>query len=210
MEAQRVTWPSQVRNLPWPQTGITYSYENRGYIHPEKLQCWLEKAFGGRDKADYRVRSANCRLSYAAICQTMPPAATTLAGNFALLILLARFSMLCCLSQRSKPGRAFSRPQSSRTFCEPFAGIRPCPDSLSQANGYDWQLLHGRIYIKAPREPTKVSEWQSIFPNPSSQRNATSVPQDMSSGLIWDYRRSMTGCRTTTNAAVSRLLNAGG
>lgn len=57
MDTQRVAWPSNVRNMPWPKTGITYSYENRGYIHPEKLQRWLEKAFGGRDKADYVVGS---------------------------------------------------------------------------------------------------------------------------------------------------------
>src|SRR3954454_13484110 len=56
MDTQRVTWPSNVRNLQWPKTGITYSYENRGYIIPDKLERWLEKAFGGRDKADYRVR----------------------------------------------------------------------------------------------------------------------------------------------------------
>jgi hypothetical protein len=55
MESQRIAWPSNIRDMSWPKTGITYSYENRGYIKPEKLQRWLEKAFGGRDKADYRV-----------------------------------------------------------------------------------------------------------------------------------------------------------
>jgi hypothetical protein len=57
MDTQRVAWPSNVHNMPWPKTGITYSYENRGYIYPEKLQRWLERVFGGRDKADYVIGS---------------------------------------------------------------------------------------------------------------------------------------------------------
>ena len=39
-------WPNFVRNMEWPRDGITYSYEHRGYIRPEKVELWLQKAFG--------------------------------------------------------------------------------------------------------------------------------------------------------------------
>lgn len=39
-------WPTIIQNLPWPEVGLTYSYENRGYIKPEKVRLWLSKAFG--------------------------------------------------------------------------------------------------------------------------------------------------------------------
>ena len=39
-------WPTNIRNLEWPNTGITFSYEQRGYIAPEKIQHWLVQAFG--------------------------------------------------------------------------------------------------------------------------------------------------------------------
>jgi hypothetical protein len=49
------SFPAVVTNLTsWPKEGVTYSYENRGYILPKKLQYWLEHAFG-KDKAKYRV-----------------------------------------------------------------------------------------------------------------------------------------------------------
>jgi hypothetical protein len=35
-----------LQNLKWPRDGLTYSYENRGYIKPEKVALWLSKAFG--------------------------------------------------------------------------------------------------------------------------------------------------------------------
>jgi hypothetical protein len=39
-------WPNNIRNLKWPSEGITYSYEQRGYMAPEKIEHWLLKAFG--------------------------------------------------------------------------------------------------------------------------------------------------------------------
>ncbi|ERF76781.1 hypothetical protein EPUS_02320 [Endocarpon pusillum Z07020] len=39
-------WPNNIRNLKWPNDGITYSYEHRGYMAPEKIEHWLLKAFG--------------------------------------------------------------------------------------------------------------------------------------------------------------------
>lgn len=45
-------WPSSIRSLPWPRDGISYSYEHRGYIKPDKLELWLNRAFGP-DKAKY-------------------------------------------------------------------------------------------------------------------------------------------------------------
>ena len=134
MEAQRVTWPSNVRNLPWPKTGITYSYENRGYVHPEKLKCWLEKAFGGRDKADYRVSRAICVVQNSAVRGPMPtPWLRSLPD------------VLCSVHFRLIPYTYLPNLCSCRSY------------DLSQADEYHWQLLHGRIYIKAPREPTAVS-----------------------------------------------------
>jgi hypothetical protein len=40
--------------MDWPKEGITYSYEHRGYIRPEKVELWLQKAFGV-DKARFVV-----------------------------------------------------------------------------------------------------------------------------------------------------------
>ena len=51
-------WPNFVCNMDWPKDGITYSYEHRGYIRPEKVELWLKKAFGV-DKARYVVSSAS-------------------------------------------------------------------------------------------------------------------------------------------------------
>ncbi|KAF7508764.1 hypothetical protein GJ744_008641 [Endocarpon pusillum] len=39
-------WPNNIRNLKWPNEGVTYSYEHRGYMAPEKIEHWLLKAFG--------------------------------------------------------------------------------------------------------------------------------------------------------------------
>jgi hypothetical protein len=47
-------WPHFIRSLDWPQDGITYSYEHRGYIRPEKVELWLNKAFG-QNKAKFVV-----------------------------------------------------------------------------------------------------------------------------------------------------------
>ena len=48
-------WPNSIKELSWPRDGIMYSYEHRGYIIPEKLECWLNKAFGV-GKGKYVVR----------------------------------------------------------------------------------------------------------------------------------------------------------
>lgn len=50
------TWPQNIRQLHWPRDGITYSFEHRGYIRPEKLDLWLKKAFG-EGNAKYVVSS---------------------------------------------------------------------------------------------------------------------------------------------------------
>jgi nucleoside recognition membrane protein YjiH len=39
------SWPSIVRRQVWPEAGIRYSYDDR-YIKTEKLQRWLNHAFG--------------------------------------------------------------------------------------------------------------------------------------------------------------------
>jgi hypothetical protein len=39
-------WPTFVQNMEWPKDGMTYSYEHRGYLRPEKIELWLKKAFG--------------------------------------------------------------------------------------------------------------------------------------------------------------------
>jgi hypothetical protein len=39
------SWPVSIDKQTWPEGGTKYSYENR-YIKAEKLQLWLEKAFG--------------------------------------------------------------------------------------------------------------------------------------------------------------------
>lgn len=39
-------WPDSISSLSWPRDGIMYSYEHRGYIIPDKLECWLNRAFG--------------------------------------------------------------------------------------------------------------------------------------------------------------------
>jgi hypothetical protein len=39
-------WPNNIRKLEWPSEGITFSYEQRGYIAPEKIEHWLIHAFG--------------------------------------------------------------------------------------------------------------------------------------------------------------------
>jgi hypothetical protein len=39
-------WPNNIRKLEWPNEGITFSYEQRGYIAPEKIEHWLVHAFG--------------------------------------------------------------------------------------------------------------------------------------------------------------------
>lgn len=50
-----------VREMDWPSEGITYSYEQRGYIQPEKVNLWLTKAFGP-NKASYEVSVNIIRL----------------------------------------------------------------------------------------------------------------------------------------------------
>jgi hypothetical protein len=55
MDSREPVWPNNIKSLSWPQDGITYSYEQRGYIKPEKVACWLEKAFG-QGTAKYVVR----------------------------------------------------------------------------------------------------------------------------------------------------------
>jgi hypothetical protein len=55
MDSREPVWPNNIKNLSWPRDGITYSYEQRGYIKPEKLARWLEKAFG-QGTAKYVVR----------------------------------------------------------------------------------------------------------------------------------------------------------
>jgi hypothetical protein len=52
------TWPSNILGLSWPKEGITYSYEHRGYIRPEKLEYWLMTAFGPT-KAKYAVSNVH-------------------------------------------------------------------------------------------------------------------------------------------------------
>lgn len=48
-------WPDSISSLSWPRDGIMYSYEHRGYIIPDKLECWLNRAFGV-GKAKFVVR----------------------------------------------------------------------------------------------------------------------------------------------------------
>jgi hypothetical protein len=167
METQRVAWPSNVRNLTWPKTGITYSYENRGYIHPKKLERWLEKAFGGRDKADYRVGGAICAFSNVR-CLANEGHLQQLRSLAVLLYsfhLPVFFYVLLTISL-SKHLKTPKELIPSRALCEFFSCTQPCSYDLSQADEYDRQLLHGRIYIKAPREPTKVSyDGHSHAPN---------------------------------------------
>jgi hypothetical protein len=50
-------WPNTIRGMSWPKDGMTYSYEHRGYIRPEKLEHWLTTAFGV-NRAKYVVRRA--------------------------------------------------------------------------------------------------------------------------------------------------------
>lgn len=38
-------WPNHIRLLEWPVAGIMYSYENKGYVKPPKLDRWLACAF---------------------------------------------------------------------------------------------------------------------------------------------------------------------
>ncbi|KAK5467374.1 hypothetical protein LTS15_000346 [Exophiala xenobiotica] len=47
-------WPNTIRGMSWPKDGMTYSYEHRGYIRPEKLEHWLTTAFGV-NKAKYVI-----------------------------------------------------------------------------------------------------------------------------------------------------------
>lgn len=47
-------WPRTVRDIKWPEGGVTYTYEHRGYIRPEKLEYWLTQLFGP-GKAKYMV-----------------------------------------------------------------------------------------------------------------------------------------------------------
>ncbi|KIW56845.1 hypothetical protein PV05_05466 [Exophiala xenobiotica] len=39
-------WPSVVQKVSWPKDGVTYTFEHRGYIRPEKLEYWLTTLFG--------------------------------------------------------------------------------------------------------------------------------------------------------------------
>ena len=55
MNAAHHVWPTSIKELSWPRDGIMYSYEHRGYIIPEKLEHWLNQAFGF-GKAKYVVR----------------------------------------------------------------------------------------------------------------------------------------------------------
>ena len=55
MDSREPVWPNNIKSLSWPRDGITYSYEQRGYIKPEKVARWLEKAFG-QGTAKYVVR----------------------------------------------------------------------------------------------------------------------------------------------------------
>ena len=55
MDSREAVWPNNIKCLSWPRDGITYSYEQRGYIKPEKVARWLEKAFG-QGTAKYVVR----------------------------------------------------------------------------------------------------------------------------------------------------------
>lgn len=48
------TWPRTVRDIKWPEEGVSYTYEHRGYIRPEKLEYWLTQLFGP-GKAKYMV-----------------------------------------------------------------------------------------------------------------------------------------------------------
>ena len=47
-------WPASIKQLGWPSQGITYSYEHRGYVRPEKVEHWLKSAFGS-NRAKYAV-----------------------------------------------------------------------------------------------------------------------------------------------------------
>jgi hypothetical protein len=49
------TWPRTVRDITWPEGGVSYTYEHRGYIRPEKLEYWLTQLFG-LGEAKYMVR----------------------------------------------------------------------------------------------------------------------------------------------------------
>lgn len=46
MQATSQVWPSVVSSQPWPSKGVSYTYEHRGYVRPEKLEYWLRETFG--------------------------------------------------------------------------------------------------------------------------------------------------------------------
>jgi len=53
-------WPKAVRTIvQWPPDGVSYTYEHRGYIRPEKLEHWLMELFGP-GKAKYAVCVPPC------------------------------------------------------------------------------------------------------------------------------------------------------
>lgn len=40
------TWPPILQRQQWPATGVSYCWEDRGYVNPVRLQLWLSHAFG--------------------------------------------------------------------------------------------------------------------------------------------------------------------
>ena len=50
------TWPREMRALDWPVGGVSYTYQHRGYVRPEKLAYWLQQTFG-HDETNHRVFS---------------------------------------------------------------------------------------------------------------------------------------------------------
>jgi hypothetical protein len=60
-------WPRTVRDITWPEGGVTYTYEHRGYIRPEKLEYWLNQLFGP-GKAKYMVCPTKMKAVGTASC----------------------------------------------------------------------------------------------------------------------------------------------
>jgi hypothetical protein len=134
-------WPTTVQNLAWPEDGLTYSYENRGYIKPEKVGRWLSKAFG-EGNGKYAVSSPGL-LSWKQSLLSI-----FIINPSSLSFCLCFLSVNCVSSKRSD--RFNLRIES------PFPGFQPIFRSVQEEVVDIWQVYNRRIYIKAPREPTKV------------------------------------------------------
>jgi hypothetical protein len=50
LDANAPSWPGVVLKQPWPKDGVSYIYEHRGYVRPDKLKYWLGQAFPGKAK----------------------------------------------------------------------------------------------------------------------------------------------------------------